>query len=130
VGSGALFIAVFLACLVERSKALTIVLAAGTVGLAFGRFLGVVAGVVSLGVIVAAAGPALTAVPLTGLRVVVGGLLLILGLQWRPQGDLARERRESPARRASNLPCRVSAASAAPTGRRGLVGDWYSFTRR
>ena len=35
-----------------------------------------------LAVIVAALGPALTLIPLNGLRLVVGGLLLAFGLQW------------------------------------------------
>jgi uncharacterized membrane protein len=38
--------------------------------------------VVVLAVIVAALGPALSALPLGGMRLVVGGLLLVFGLQW------------------------------------------------
>jgi uncharacterized membrane protein len=43
---------------------------------------GVAAATVVLAIVVAIVGPALTALPLGVLRVVVGGLLLIFGLQW------------------------------------------------
>jgi uncharacterized membrane protein len=43
---------------------------------------GVGAGLLVLAVVVAALGPALTALPIGVLRVIVGGLLLIFGLQW------------------------------------------------
>jgi uncharacterized membrane protein len=42
----------------------------------------VAAATVALAVVVAIVGPALTALPLGVLRVVVGGLLLVFGLQW------------------------------------------------
>ncbi|WP_279580641.1 hypothetical protein [Fodinicola feengrottensis] len=79
---GALFVAVFLACAVEAVEAVTIVLAAGTARHWRSAGLGVGAALLTLAAIVAALGPALTAVPLNGLRLVVGGLLLVFGLQW------------------------------------------------
>src|SRR6476469_1942183 len=82
MGSGALFIAVFLACAVEATEAATIVLAMGITRHWRSAILGVLAGVGVLAVIVAVLGPALTLVPLQTLRLVVGGLLLIFGLQW------------------------------------------------
>lgn len=82
MSGGALFLAVFLACAVEAVEALTIVLAAGTGRDWRSAIIGVVAGVVVLALIVAVLGPAVTAIPLGGLRLVVGGLLLIFGLQW------------------------------------------------
>ncbi|MDT4958191.1 MAG: hypothetical protein QOD31_1990, partial [Pseudonocardiales bacterium] len=79
----ALFVAVFLACVVEAVEALTIILAAGTAHRQWRSALtGMAAGLGVLAVIVAALGPALTAIPLGALRVVVGALLLIFGLQW------------------------------------------------
>jgi uncharacterized membrane protein len=74
--------AVFLACAVEAVEATTIVLAMGTTRSWSSALAGVAAAILSLAVIVAALGPALTALPLSTLRLVVGGLLLVFGLQW------------------------------------------------
>jgi uncharacterized membrane protein len=128
MSSGALFIAVFLACMVEAVEALTIVLAAGTSRDWRSAISGVIAGVMVLALIVAALGPAVTAIPLGGLRLVVGGLLLIFGLQWLRKAILRagglKARHDEEAIFASEL----AAAQAAPAGRRGFVADWYSFT--
>jgi uncharacterized membrane protein len=128
MSSGALFIAVFLACMVEAVEALTIVLAAGTSRDWRSAISGVIAGVAVLALIVAALGPAVTAIPLGGLRLVVGGLLLIFGLQWLRKAILRagglKARHDEEAIFASEL----AAAQAAPAGRRGFVADWYSFT--
>jgi uncharacterized membrane protein len=77
-----LAVSVFLACAVEAVEALTIVLAVGTTRSWSSTLSGVGAATVTLAAIVAALGPALTALPLNALRVVVGGLLLVFGLQW------------------------------------------------
>ncbi len=77
-----LAVSVFLACAVEGVEALTIVLAVGTTRSWRSAMTGVGVAVVALAAITAALGPALTALPLGVLRVVVGGLLLIFGLQW------------------------------------------------
>jgi uncharacterized membrane protein len=131
MSSGALFIAVFLACMVEAVEALTIVLAAGTSRDWRSAISGVIAGVVVLTLIVAALGPAVTAIPLGGLRLVVGGLLLIFGLQWLRKAILRagglKARHDEEAIFASELAA-AQAAPAAPAGRRGFVTDWYSFT--
>jgi len=128
VGSGALFLAVFLACMVEAVEALTIVLAAGTSRDWRSAILGVVTGVLVLGLIVAAVGPALTTLPLGALRLVVGGLLLIFGLQWLRKAILRASGLKALHDERSIFRAEVTAASAAPTGRRTVVGDWYSFT--
>ncbi|MGD1058989.1 MAG: hypothetical protein ABR992_16420 [Solirubrobacteraceae bacterium] len=77
-----LAISVFLACAVEAVEALTIVLAVGTTRSWSSAMSGVGAGVVALAVIVAALGPALTSLPIDVLRILIGGLLLVFGLQW------------------------------------------------
>ncbi len=77
-----LALSVFLACTVEAVEALTIVLAVGTTRSWSSAMAGVGAAVLALAVIVAALGPALTSLPIGVLRVIVGGLLLIFGLQW------------------------------------------------
>jgi uncharacterized membrane protein len=78
----ALAISVFLACAVEAVEALTIVLAVGYTRSWRSAFAGVAAAAVALAAVTAALGPALTALPINALRVAVGGLLLIFGLQW------------------------------------------------
>jgi uncharacterized membrane protein len=77
-----LAISVFLACAVEAVEAFTIVLAVGSTRKWSSALLGVGVATVVLGVLVAALGPALTVLPLEVLRLVVGGLLLVFGLQW------------------------------------------------
>jgi len=123
-----LVVAVFLACAVEAVEALTIVLAAG-----FGRnwrsaFLGVGSALAVLVAIVAALGPALTAIPLEALRLVVGGLLLIFGLQWLRKAILRASGLKAMHDEAAIYRAELAAVEAAPTHRRGLVSDWYSFT--
>ncbi len=77
-----LAVSVFLACAVEAVEALTIVLAVGTTRSWSSALSGVGAAALTLAAIVAALGPALTALPIDVLRVGVGGLLLVFGLQW------------------------------------------------
>src|ERR1700755_3116465 len=77
-----LAISVFLACAVEAVEALTIVLAVGTTRSWRSALTGVGAAVLVLAALTAALGPALTALPINVLRVIVGALLLIFGLQW------------------------------------------------
>lgn len=77
-----LAVAVFLACAVEGVEAVTIVLAAGITRGWRSAWTGVGAALLVLAAVVAALGPALTALPIDVLRLVVGGLLLVFGLQW------------------------------------------------
>ncbi len=77
-----LALSVLLACAVEAVEALTIVLAVGTTRSWSSALWGVGAGVLALAVVVAALGPALTAIPIGSLRLAVGGLLLVFGLGW------------------------------------------------
>lgn len=74
--------AVFLACAVEMVEALTIVLAVGHTRGWRSALEGSGVAIVALAALVALCGPALVRVPLDGLRLVVGGVLLIFGLQW------------------------------------------------
>ncbi|MGD0311014.1 MAG: hypothetical protein ABSC90_00990 [Acidimicrobiales bacterium] len=82
-GSVVLVTAVFLACAVEMVEALTIVLAVGVTRGWRSALEGVAVALVALAALVLALGPPLIRlVPLNTLRLVVGGLLLIFGLQW------------------------------------------------
>jgi len=82
VSGGLLVLSAFLASAVEMVEALTIVLAAGLSHGWRSALLGVGAAILALAAIVAALGPALAVIPLDALRLVVGGLLLVFGLQW------------------------------------------------
>src|SRR5208337_2779015 len=78
-----LFITVALASAVEATEALTIILASGITRGWRSTFEGALLALACLAVIVGVAGTALIYyVPLYALRIVVGTLLLIFGLQW------------------------------------------------
>ena len=80
--SALLVVAVFLASAVEMVEAATIVVAVGVTRGWRAAMFGVAAGLLALGVVVAILGPALTVIPLSALRLFVGGLLLVFGLGW------------------------------------------------
>jgi uncharacterized membrane protein len=131
-GAGALFVAVFLACAVEGVEATTIVLAAGTARDWRSAGAGTLAALAALGVVVAALGPAVSALPLTGLRLVIGALLLVFGLQWlrkailRASGFKALHDEDAIYRR-QLAEAQTEASAAGPaTGR--LRVDGYGFT--
>jgi len=122
-----LFLAGFLACAVEMVEALTIVLAVGVTRGWRSTLVGVGVATVALAAVIAALGPALTAVPIDALRAVVGGLLLIFGLQWLRKAIL----------RAGGLKAlhdeeriyQEELAAARTAGHEQRAGlDWYSFT--
>jgi uncharacterized membrane protein len=128
VSTGTLFLAVFLACVVEAVEATTIVLAAGTTRNWRSALLGVGAGLLLLAVIVAALGPALTVIPLRYLRLFVGGLLLVFGLQWLRKAVLRASGYKALHDEAQIYLDQVAAAQLATAQRRGVVPDWYAFT--
>jgi uncharacterized membrane protein len=134
-GTGALFLAVFLACAVEGVEATTIVLAAGTARDWRSAGAGVLAALAALGVIVAVLGPALSALPLTGLRLVIGALLLVFGLQWlrkailRASGFKAKHDEDEIYRR-QLAEVGALADEAGDSGQEVARPrlDWYAFT--
>lgn len=128
MSQSALFVVVFLACLVEAVEALTIVLAAGMARGWRSAFIGCLAGLLLLTVIVAAVGPAISAIPLDGLRLVIGGLLLIFGLQWLRKAVLRASGNKALHDEALVFENTLAAARQVNTGRAGAVLDWYGFT--
>lgn len=78
----ALFLTVSLASAVEMVEAATIVLAMGAVRGWRSSLTGTVAALITLALIVIVAGPSILLVPIDLLRLIVGVLLLIFGLQW------------------------------------------------
>src|ERR1700730_2118358 len=82
--TGAIFLVLssFLASTVEMVEALTIVLAVGVSRQWRSTLIGVLVALIALAAVVGLLGPALALIPISALRVVVGTLLLIFGLQW------------------------------------------------
>jgi len=128
VNSLALFLTVFLACAVEAVEALTIVLAAGLTREWRSTFQGMAAALVVLAAAVAVIGPALTLLPLTGMRLAVGGLLAVFGLQWLRKAILRASGYKDLHDEAAIYTRQVAAAQAATGGGRRGVRDWYAFT--
>jgi uncharacterized membrane protein len=128
VSSLALFLTVFIACAVEAVEALTIVLAAGLTREWRSTFQGMAAALAVLAVTVAVLGPALTLVPLTGLRLVVGALLAVFGLQWLRKSILRASGYKGLHDEEAIYTRQVAAARTATGGSRRGVHDWYAFT--
>jgi uncharacterized membrane protein len=108
-------------------EALTIVLAMGLSRGWRSTLVGTTAAVLALTAIVSALGPALTVVPIEALRLVVGALLLVFGLQWLRKAILRasgwRAIRDEDAVFARE---RAQAEGAPHEQHAGL--DWYAFT--
>jgi uncharacterized membrane protein len=128
VGAGALFIAVFLACAVEAVEATTIVLAAGTARDWQSAGTGLFAALAVLAVITAALGPAVSALPIGALRLFVGALLLVFGLQWLRKAILRASGHKALHDEDAIYQSQVRAARSEPARRTGLVPDLYGFT--
>jgi uncharacterized membrane protein len=122
-----LFLTTFLASAVEAVEALTIILAVGVVRGWRSPLIGVGVAALVLAVIVALLGPALRMIPIDSLRLVVGSLLLVFGLQWLRKAILRssgyKALHDEGAAFEAEREQASSVAAAAPTGI-----DWYSFT--
>ena len=108
-------------------EALTIVLASGVARGWRSSLTGVAAAVVVLAAVTAALGPALTVIPIDALRLVVGALLLVFGLQWLRKAILRasgfKALHDEDAIFAEEL---AGAQTAEHVERAGV--DWYGFT--
>ena len=121
------FVGAFLASAVEMVEALTIVLAVGITRGWRAALIGVAAGLVALAVVVAALGPSLVAyVPLDALRVVIGVLLLIFGLQWLRKAVLRASGRK--ALHDEEQIFRAEVAELRAVAFSGAGFDWTGFT--
>src|SRR5579863_4136342 len=81
-----------------------------------------------LAAIVGVLGPTITLLPLTALRLVVGALLLIFGLQWLRKAIMRATGYKALHDEASAYLREVAAAKAAPEVAKRGVSDWYAFT--
>ena len=125
--AGFLIASAFLASAVEFVEALTIVLAAGVSRGWRSALAGTAAATLVLAVIVAALGPALTHIPISALRLIVGALLLTFGLQWLRKAIL-RASGFKPLHDEEEIFAREleEARAGGSEQRAGL--DWYGFT--
>jgi uncharacterized membrane protein len=121
-----LTLSVFLACTVEAVEALTIVLAVGTTRSWSSALSGVGAAMLTLAVIVAILGPAITSLPVDLLRVMIGGLLLIFGLQWLRKAILRSAGLK--AKHDENKIYEEEATAARAAGAKSSGFDGYAFT--
>jgi uncharacterized membrane protein len=121
-----LAVSVFLACAVEAVEALTIVLAVGSARSWRSALFGVAAALVALAALVGALGPGLTALPIDVLRVAVGGLLLVFGLQWLRKAILRAAGLKALHDEAQAFADETEAARSARSAGRRI--DGYSFT--
>jgi uncharacterized membrane protein len=119
--------ATFLASAVEAVEALTIVLAVGTTRDWRSTFCGVAVALVALAATVAVLGPALTALPISALRVGVGGLLLVFGLQWLRKAILRASGLKALHDEDAIFREQAEEARAAGTTATARI-DWYAFT--
>jgi uncharacterized membrane protein len=129
LATGAVFLVLsaFLASTVEMVEALTIVLAVGVTRGWRSTLIGGGTAMVALAAVVGSLGPALAAVPIDTLRFVVGGLLLIFGLQWLRKAILRASGYKAPHDEDVVFAKeREAARSAGAELRAGM--DWYSFT--
>jgi uncharacterized membrane protein len=122
-----LVLSAFLASAVEMVEALTIVLAVGVTRDWRSSLTGVGAATLALAVIVAALGPALTVVPIEELRLVVGALLLVFGLQWLRKAILRASGYKALHDEDEAFAHETAEARAARVERRAGL-DWYAFT--
>jgi uncharacterized membrane protein len=118
--------AAFVACAVEMVEALTIVLAVGVTRGWRSAIIGAATALGALSVVVAALGSALGVLPIDVLRLFVGGLLLIFGLQWLRKAILRASGFKALHNEDAIFVEERQAALA--VSRRGSRVDWYTFT--
>jgi uncharacterized membrane protein len=118
VSPSSVFVTTFLAACVEVIEMVIIVVGVGSVRGWRSTWVGAGAGLSVLAVLVLALGTALTAVPIGGLRLVVGSLLLVFGLQWLRKGIL---------RVSANGFQGMGDRTASPAAATGRGVDWTAF---
>jgi uncharacterized membrane protein len=85
-GANVVFVTAFLASAVEAIEMVIIVVGVGATRGYRHTLLGALGGLVVLAVVIAVGGVALAAIPIGPLRLAVGALLLLFGLQWYRKG--------------------------------------------
>jgi len=124
----ALFIAVFLASSVEAVEAVTVVLAAGTARGFRSAGRGTIGALLTLALIVIFASPVIGLLPMEFLRLVIGGLGLVFGLQWLRKAILRYSGYKALHDEDEIFKQELAAARAAEKKSRFGVDDWFAFT--
>jgi uncharacterized membrane protein len=119
--------AAFLASAVEMVEALTIVLAVGVTRGWRSTLIGVASALVALAVVIAALGPLLAYIPIDGLRLGIGALLLVFGLQWLRKAIMRASGYKALHDEDSIYQKEVAEARAAGTVVKAGM-DWYAYT--
>lgn len=124
-----LFISTFLASLVESVEALTIVLAIGITRGWRSTWIGVAAALAILSITVVILGPTLLLMPLNIIRLIIGSLLLLFGLQWIKKSIL-RSSGHKPKHDEFTAYLKQTKQSMQNGNKhtKGLITDWYAFT--
>src|SRR6266508_5332610 len=122
-----LVLAAFLASAVEAVEALTIILAVGVTRGWRSPLIGAGMATVALIAVIAVFGPALTLLPIDLLRLLVGALLLIFGLQWLRKAILRASGYKALRDEAALYRAELAEARAAETTIYAGM-DWYAFT--
>ena len=89
--------------------------------------IGAATALVALAAVVGALGPALTVIPIEVLRLVVGSLLLVFGLQWLRKAILRASGWRAVRDETAVFERERAAAATAPREERAGL-DWYAFT--
>ncbi len=124
----ALFISVFLACAVEAVEAITIVLAAGTSRNWRSAFQGVISALIVLAGLIVVLGPSIERLPKNTLRLAVGGLLLVFGMQWLRKAILRASGFKALHDEEKIFLEEVESAKKVAHVSHFVVSDWYAFT--
>src|SRR6476620_3321884 len=122
-----LVLATFLASAVEAVEALTVVLAVGVTRGWRSPLIAAGAATLALAAVIAIFGPALTLIPIDVLRLIIGTLLLIFGLQWLRKAILRASGYKALRDEEALYEREIAEARAAGTAIRAGM-DWYAFT--
>jgi len=122
-----LVLATFLASAVEAVEALTVVLAVGVTRGWRSPLIAAGAATLALAAVIAIFGPALTRIPIDVLRLIIGTLLLIFGLQWLRKAILRASGYKALRNEEALYEREIAEARAAGTATRAGM-DWYAFT--
>jgi uncharacterized membrane protein len=122
-----LVLGAFLASSVEMVEALTIIFAMGVTRGWRSPLIGSAVALVALAIIVGALGPLVADIPIGPLRIVIGGLLVIFGLQWLRKAILRASGYKALHDEGAIFAREVATAKTA-AGETRVGMDWYGFT--